>query len=99
MKRLRLYVRFYRYYALVSIGLTLACGWFVFLYGARPLNLLVWFKAITLGLTVYFLNEYKRADFYYFKNLGISKRRLWGVTLSWDAALFLLVVSVALIAH
>lgn len=95
MGRFRLYARFYRYYALLSIGLTLVCGWFIYLHGMGALSSLVWFKAITLGMTVYLVNEFKKADYYYFKNLGINRKRLWSVTLSWDLALFLLVVSIA----
>lgn len=46
-------------------------------------------KVITLFLIFYFLNSLGRTDFYYYKNLGLTRKLLWASTLSFDFLLFL----------
>lgn len=47
-----------------------------------------WFKIATLVLMYYSINNYKRKEFYYYRNLGVSKKILWISTLSLDIVLF-----------
>jgi type III secretory pathway component EscU len=51
-----------------------------------------WLKIATLALTFYFINRYKKNEFYYFQNLGISKILLWATTLIFDFILFLFLI-------
>lgn len=57
-------------------------GWSTFVY-------LFWFKAVSLALSCYFVDIYRKKEYYYYFNLGLSKRLLWSVCLTLDAVLFL----------
>ncbi len=92
MKTLRLIVTFYKSFAFLSSLLTLICLFLIYQYGENGihiLQILFWFKLITLGSIFYFINSYKKAEFYYYKNLGISKLQLWIPVLIFDFSLFL----------
>ena len=58
-----------------------------------------WLKIITLGLIVFFINNYKRNEFYYYKNLGLSKLRLWVSILLFDFILFIILLILAVKIH
>lgn len=51
---------------------------------------MIWFKVITMAIIVYYINTYKRKEFYYYQNLGLSKKLLWTYTLGLDFLLFLI---------
>ncbi|PKP17417.1 MAG: hypothetical protein CVU05_15575 [Bacteroidetes bacterium HGW-Bacteroidetes-21] len=56
------------------------------------LQVLFWFKLATLALIFYYINSYKKNEFYYYKNLGISKHKLWIPILVFDFSVFLISV-------
>jgi type III secretory pathway component EscU len=58
------------------------------MYGLSILNILLWFKIITLGILFYYINNRKKNEFYYYKNLGLTKQILWTLTLLFDILLF-----------
>ncbi len=61
-------------------------------FGEKAINILqafFWFKIFTLVVTFYYINSYRSHEFYYYKNLGISKLKLWIPTLTFDFLLFL----------
>lgn len=93
MSRIHSIISFYLAFLPAAWALTLICilifhrqypvyGWSTFVY-------LFWFKMISLGLTWYTMNRYKKQVYYYYFNLGLSKTSLWSVTLGVDLALFL----------
>lgn len=93
MKTFRLILTFYKSFALASLLMTLAC--LGILYGAgkdgiHMLQAIFWFKVFTLGFIVYYINSYKRKEIYYYKNLGVSKNRLWIPILIFDFTLLLI---------
>ncbi len=95
-KTIRLIFTFYKSYAAASILITLASLYLVNLYGTKAiyiLQALFWFKVITLGVIFYYIQKYKKEGFYYYKNLGLTKKHLWISTLVFDFTLFLLLVS------
>lgn len=49
---------------------------------------LFWFKVFTLVIIFFFIKTHKENEFYYYLNLGISKRFLWTTTLLFDMILF-----------
>ena len=51
--------------------------------------IMFWFKIAVTAIIVYFINDNKRKEFYYYQNLGISKTILWVSTISLDLLLFL----------
>jgi hypothetical protein len=58
---------------------------------------ILWLKIATNALTWYFINSSKAKEFFYYQNLGVSKRLLWSSTLSFDFSLFFF--SIALIHY
>ncbi|HBZ26324.1 MAG TPA: hypothetical protein DEO54_08860 [Rikenellaceae bacterium] len=67
--------------------------------GINIFTALFWFKIITLGIIVYFINNYKRNEFYYYKNLGLSKKVLWISSLTFDFILFLTLIIITLLVR
>ena len=92
LRTLRLIWTFYKSFYLISILLTICCLVFFREFGLGVFTTLIWFKIATLGLTFYFIHSYKDKEYYYYQNLGISKRLLWITTLSFDFALFILLI-------
>jgi len=88
-KSLRLFFTFYKSFAFASWMVTLSCMIITHTWGLKAFTALFWFKIITLGLILYFINNYKREEFYYYKNLGFSKKHLWISTLLFDFILFI----------
>ena len=92
LKTIRLLFTFYKGYWIPSIIITLFCIYFFKLNGESALGVLLWFKLLTLGLFVFFIENYKKKEFYYYQNLGISKSILWISTLVFDFALFVVLI-------
>jgi type III secretory pathway component EscU len=76
----------------VSWAITLFCLAMIYMQGINIITPLFWFKLVTLGIIVLYINSYKYNEFYYYQNLGISKRVLWISTLLFDIILFVLLV-------
>ncbi len=77
---------------LLSAVITIACLVLFWEYGFGIFSTLFWFKISTLGLTFYFIDNYKNKEYYYYQNLGVSKVLLWSVALSFDFALFIFLI-------
>jgi len=71
--------------------ITIACGVITYTNGINVYNPLFWFKIITIGAIVYFINDYKSNEFFYYRNVGLSKQTLWISTISFDFVIFLIV--------
>lgn len=92
MKQVRLILTFYKSFAIVSFVITLACIGALYGFGKNGIHILqafFWFKIFTLGVTVYSINTYKKNQFYYYRNLGLSKLKLWVPILTFDFIFFL----------
>jgi hypothetical protein len=96
MKHLRLLYSFYLGYALPAILLSICCAVAINLAGVKFLPLVCWFKLITLLIFFYFVNSYKRKEIYYYYNLGLSKKQLWGSSVAFDITVFILLLISAL---
>ncbi len=96
MKALGLIVNFYKSFALACWLITLACMSIAYTHGMSTFTVIFWFKVISLGAIVHFINSYKRNEFYYYKNLGLSKLTLWIATLSLDFILFIALIVLTL---
>lgn len=92
LKRIGLLFTFYKSYLIPSLLITFVCIYFFSLFGGSALGVLLWFKILTLGATVYFIGSYKENEFYYYQNLGISKSVLWISTITFDFALFIVLI-------
>lgn len=93
MRTIKILITFYQSFAALSILTTLACSIIIYKWGIATFFVLFWFKIATLGLIYYFINIYKKESFFYYKNLGLTKRQVWIPTLTFDMALFLLIIS------
>jgi len=88
MTTLRSILTFYKSFAFTSLLLTVICLKIVVTYGISTFQALFWFKIISLGLIFYYINSYKKNELYYYKNLGISKLKLWLPILIFDFFFF-----------
>ena len=91
-KTLRLIWTFYQSFIMASAVINIS-GLIIFWnVGYRSFTGLFWLKIITIGLTYYFINEYKSKEYYYFQNLGLSKKLLWSVIAPFDFLVFILLI-------
>src|SRR5438128_794436 len=91
-KTIRLLFLFYTSYGIASSVITGSCLYLFWQYGFSIFQALFWFKLATLGIIYYYINDYKKKEFYYYQNLGISKLLLWIATLSFDFFLFIFLI-------
>lgn len=95
-KILRSLYTFYLNHFFVGLAISLCCYKIYAIYGPKTIFALFWFKAATIGVVFYAVSQRKQKEFYYYQNLGISKKLLWTSTLGID---FLLFVSLLTLAH
>ncbi len=93
MRILRLITTYYKSFAFASSIITLSCTAIAYFNGIRTLALLFWFKIFTLGVIFYFINVFKKKEFYYYRNVGVSKFLLWISTILFDTILFILLLA------
>lgn len=96
MKTIRLIFAFYSLFAFASLMITLSCMCILYTWGIATFIVLFWFKIISLFLIFYYTISYKKDVFYYYKNLGLTKKHLWVPTLIFDFILFLILVILTL---
>jgi hypothetical protein len=92
-RTLRLLLTFYRSTIAFSLAVTLACSSILWINGLRSFVFIFWFKIITLAITAYFINSYKKKELFYFRNLGISRSSLWSFTLILDMLFYIAVLT------
>nr|WP_294874021.1 hypothetical protein [uncultured Pedobacter sp.] len=88
IKTLRLMFTFYMSFFVTAFVLTLVSAYMLSKLGSEAFTLIFWFKMISYGIIVYYINNYKKKEFYYYQNLGIAKLTLWLGTLTFDFLLF-----------
>jgi len=88
VKTIRLTWTFYKSFLIFSLLVNACCLRMFWSYGFAVFVELFWFKMASVGLTYYFINNYKNKEYYYYSNLGISKATLWTLSLIFDLALF-----------
>ncbi|MCL3781985.1 hypothetical protein EMN47_16485 [Prolixibacteraceae bacterium JC049] len=96
---MRIIISFYQLFFWTSFFISLSCGFVIYTWGIATFSALFWFKITTMGAVGYYMKNAKSSLFYYFKNLGISKKKLWIVASLIDILLFTLIVIVAIIAR
>lgn len=88
LKTIKLTWTFYQGFLFASSLITICCLALLRNYGFSIFREIFWFKLITLGLTYYFINDYKKKEYLYYRNLGMSKTILWAGALGFDFTLF-----------
>jgi hypothetical protein len=95
-KKTNLFFTFYKSFCFVSVLISIVCAYFLIKYGASAYSVLFWFKIITSALIFYYIREYKSKEFYFYKNLGISKKALFIFSFLFDFTVYFIVVIIAL---
>ncbi len=90
VRTLRVLWTFYNSFIVSTLALTASCAYMAYILGSEALMLITWFKVITSGIIVYYINNYKNKEFYYYQNLGLSKKLLWGSTMTTDFLFYIL---------
>lgn len=96
MKAIRSILTFYQSFAILSLIITGSCVVILYAQGSGTLTVLFWFKMITMGVIFYHINKYKNDEFYYYKNLGLSKLTLWFSSFGSDITLFIFLLALTL---
>lgn len=96
---MRLLLNFYKSFAISSCLITIVCVVLLFLHGLEPFFTIFWFKVITEFIIIYIINFTKKPEFYFYKNLGLSKTKLWSLAMGLDGILFLLLTILSLIVR
>ncbi|TKG97041.1 hypothetical protein EYV94_01035 [Puteibacter caeruleilacunae] len=94
MRTIRLILTFYKSFAFASLMITLSCVTIIYAWGLDAFAAVFWFKIATLAVNFYYINSFKKDVYFYYKNLGVTKKRLWISTLSFDLILFVLLMTI-----
>jgi NADH:ubiquinone oxidoreductase subunit 2 (subunit N) len=89
MRTLRAILSFYSSFAFVGFLLTAFCLGTLYVTGLAMFVFLFWLKVGTMWLIYIFTDNSKRNEYYYYDNLGISKRTLWIPALALDFIVFM----------
>ncbi len=89
LRTIRLLLTFYRSFFIPNFLITLICLGLFREYGLSIFFVLFWLKLSCMALVFAYIRAYKNSEFYYYKNLGLSKAFLWTTTLVFDFCLFL----------
>lgn len=91
-RRLKIYYTFFRSFYLAGFCISLCCGWLVYRWGDDLLQPVIWFKLLTAAVVYYLADRLKHREYYYYHNLGISKRKLWAFYELCDLLVFVLLL-------
>ncbi len=89
LRTIRLLITFYRSFFILNILITLVCMVLFREYGFGIFTVLFWLKLATMTLVFYHIRSYRKKEFYYYQNLGLSRSFLWTTTLLFDFCLYL----------
>lgn len=92
LKTVRLFWTFYSSFFFLSLVINACCIGMLLQYGLGIFTAIFWLKLATLFLTFFFINSYKAKEYYYYMNAGLSRRKLWGVTIAFDMTLFIFLI-------
>ncbi len=68
-------------------------SWFLFFkIGLHSLTVILCFKVFSSGCMVSYINSYKKNEFYYYQNRGLSRLLLWKYTLCADLIFLVLLL-------
>ena len=96
LKNLRLLFTFYQSFFVPSLLITLGCTALLYEQGISAFVYLFWFKIFTSAIFFWSVNTYKKNQYFYYQNLGLSKNKLWAFTLGLDLALLIILFSIAI---
>jgi hypothetical protein len=92
LKKIDLIWNFYKNFIFLSLLITLICAFLLSKYHFIIFPILFWIKVATLGISYIFINSYKKHEYYYYRNLGLSKSFLWLSSIALDISIFILLM-------
>lgn len=92
MNKLRIALTFYSSFFIASSLITLACLISLDKDGLEALTPWLFLKIFSAAAIIFFINTFKRNEFYYYQNLGLSKTSLWLITMGIDMTIFSLAI-------
>lgn len=93
IKKIRLIWTFYCSFIWASLAITTSCTYLFWAYDAKGFAMIFWFKVVTLGLIFYYINFTKSKEYFYYQNLGVSKKTLWVASLTFDFSLYIFLLT------
>ena len=95
MRHLKIVLTFYKSFFVAGIIVSLACISSLYFSGFKALSPLVFLKLLTLGVIIFYINLSKKKEFYYYRNLGLPKPRLWIYAVAIDLTIFISLIALA----
>lgn len=88
---MRVILTFYRNFFWLVLSISFFGCWLIWMYGSWQFMVLVfWMKVFTNILLGIFIHLFSPSQFYFFKNLGYSKSRLFAFTFILDMVIWFL---------
>lgn len=84
------YFFFYRQHCKGCFLITLICGLLIYQAGLVVIAPIIWLKAAVWGISIWYDLTFKKSTFYFYKNLGICKQKLYTVVSLADFLLLVL---------
>lgn len=85
---LRLILTFYSTYSFSSILLSIISAGIFWKSGMSFFVVIFWFKLLSMGFIITYIDQYRKNEYLYYRNLGLSKSALWIFSLVFDFILF-----------
>lgn len=92
-RRIMLIWNFYKNFGGISFLINLFGISIFWKFGYSSFAPLFYFKVLTLGIILYYINKYKYKEYYYYENLGLSIKTAWVITIIIDLSLFILLIT------
>lgn len=84
IKKIHLLWAFYLNFAAALLVVNGVSSYTFYESGMKSLTIILCLKVISSCAIVFYINSYKKKDFYYYQNRGLSRSFLWNYTLSAD---------------
>jgi hypothetical protein len=95
MRTINLFLTFYNNFFLVTLLLSLSCGLILYVNSLNALVFICWFKVLTSAIIMLYINKYKIKEFYYYRNLGVTKAFLFTAATLCDSLVFFLILALS----
>jgi len=89
---IRIVFTFYSSYFIAGLIISLACASIVLSTGLTAMSGVLLIKTVSLVIIYFFISAYKHQEFYYYQNLGFSKKRIWVFSIIADLILFIMLM-------
>lgn len=89
IRKIKLLWIFYKNSIIPFSIISIICIRLFWLFGFSVFFEIFWCKVITYLVIIYFIDENKKNEYFFYKNLGIEIRKLWAITIALDFTLFL----------